>query len=205
MNEPPPTPGDETSSNLLTGVRNHDGDAWLRLVKWIGPFILRWCQAFPLQLSDCEEISSEVVEKLWLRIATFKKEKPGDSFRKWVRAITRNEVMDFFRRRSRDRQAMQQLAGQFPYVGEQSGDEDDPSEAHDWTSRALLLLVQDIKTKHEQDLGFRAFYRTAVDGLTAPEAALELGLSKDVVRQHKTRWIKRLRERLGQQCGELLD
>ena len=45
----------------------------------------------------------------------------------------------------------------------------------------------------------------AVDGLSSVEAGKELGLGADVVRQHKCRWIKRLRDRLREQFGELLD
>jgi DNA-directed RNA polymerase specialized sigma24 family protein len=83
--------------------------------------------------------------------------------------------------------------------------EADPAEAQDLKRRALHLLIQDIIAPHINDPGFKAFYRTAVDGLSAVQAAQELGASADMVRQHKCRWIKRLRDRLRDQFGELLD
>jgi RNA polymerase sigma-70 factor, ECF subfamily len=188
MSEPMPPLGEDTSSSLLANVKKHNADAWLRLVTWMGPFVLRWCRGFHLQADDCDEVSSQVIEKVWLNLASFRKQAPGDSFRVWVRDITRNTALDH-------------LAGR----GSLPTAEDDPTEARDWKRRALLLLIDDTKARYAQDPGFQAFYRTTVDARAAPEIALELGLSNDAVRQHKVRWLKRLREQLNQQFAELLD
>jgi RNA polymerase sigma-70 factor, ECF subfamily len=201
MSEPTPSLGEDTGSSLLAKVKQQDADAWLRLVIWMGPFVLRWCRGFHLQAADCDEVSSQVIEKVWLNLASFRKEAPGDSFRKWVHAITRNTVLDLFRQRKRGQAALDHLADR----GSPRGAEDDSAEARDWKRGALLLLIDNIKAQYAQDRGFQAFYRTTVDGRSAPEIALELGLSNDAVRQHKVRWLKRLREQLNQQFAELLD
>jgi hypothetical protein len=82
--------------------------------------------------------------------------------------------------------------------------EADPTEAQDLQRSALQLLVEEVVARHGTDPGFRAFYRTAVDGLPAVAVAEELGLGAEAVRQHKSRWVKRLRDRLAERFGGLL-
>jgi hypothetical protein len=45
-------PEDGTSSSLLADVRNGDAAAWIRLGRWIGPLILKWCRRAGLQPAD---------------------------------------------------------------------------------------------------------------------------------------------------------
>ncbi len=201
MNQPAAA---ETSSNLLVRVKNQDADAWLRLATWIGPFILGWCRRANLQPADCDEVSQQVLTNIWRRLATFRKERPGQSFRGWVYVITRNAVADLWEKRRRER-AVDRLGARAEIRTVELPATDDPAAANDWKRRALRLLIQDVVVRHATDRGFKAFYRTAVDGLSALEVARELGMNADVVRQHKSRWVKRLRDRLREQFGELLD
>jgi RNA polymerase sigma-70 factor, ECF subfamily len=193
MSAPSPV-DDDNSSSLLARAKNHDADACVQLVRWIGPFILRCCQRARLQAADRDDVSQQVLKTIWNRLATFRKDKPNDSFRGWVYTITRKCILDFWTQR---RAAPHTLPVELPAKA-------DLSEAHDLKQRAIHLLIQDVIIRHAGAGGFQAFCRTAVDGLSAVEAAKELGLSPDAVRQHKSRWIKRLRDRLRQQFGDLL-
>ena len=58
--------------------------------------------------------------------------------------------------------------------------------------RALGLLRTDF-----EENTWRAFWRTAVDGLPAAEVADELNMSSAAVRKAKSRVLQRLREELG--------
>src|SRR5437868_2966054 len=62
MNEILCQPADDTRSSLLLRVNNRDADAWLKLVKWIGPFILGWCRKARLQPADCDDVAQEVLQ-----------------------------------------------------------------------------------------------------------------------------------------------
>jgi RNA polymerase sigma-70 factor (ECF subfamily) len=194
MSAPTPPP-DDTRSSLLARARKQHPDAWQRLVRWIGPFILRWCRTARLQPADQDEVCQQVLLKVWGGLGGFRNKKPGDAFRGWVYTITRNCIADLIARRRTE-------PGPLPLV---LPDVPDPAEAQDLKRRALHLLIQEAIGPAVNDRGFKAFYRTAVDGLSAVQAAGELGMSPDVVRQHKSRWIKRLRDRLREQFGELLD
>ena len=187
---------DDTSSSLLTRAKNRDTEAWMQLVRWIGPLILDWCRRAGLQLADREEVSQQVLINIWRGLTAFRKDQPGHSFRGWVYTITRNCILDLHARNKRT--ASQPLPVAIPA-------ESDPSDAQSLKRRALFLLVQEAVAGHASDRGFQAFYRTAVGGLSAVEVAAEMGMTADAVRQHKSRWVKRLRDQLREQFGELLD
>ena len=44
----------------------------------------------------------EVFQAVATHIASFRKERSGDTFRGWLRTITRNKVLDHFRRLGRE-------------------------------------------------------------------------------------------------------
>lgn len=188
-------PSNDTSSGLLVRARTKDPEAWLQLVRWIGPFVLRWCHGAGLQGSDCDDVSQQVVLNLWNNLGTFRKDRPGDTFRGWVYVITRNCLRDFVARRRTQ-------PGALPLADIPAEPADD--ESRELTEGALQLILDGYLAVWRTDTGFQAFYRAAVDGLPAPEVAGELGISAAAVRQHKSRWIKRLREQLAAQFGELL-
>jgi RNA polymerase sigma-70 factor (ECF subfamily) len=186
MSAPPRTA--DAARSLLARARNHDGEAWLQLVKWIGPLLLRWCGRAGLQAAECEEVARAVLSDVWRSLASFRKDA-GQSFRVWVYSLVRNRARDLLARR--------RAACPLPA-------DPDPAEALELKRRALQLLLQAVLARNP-DQRFRAFYRTAVDGLSALEADQELALGVDVVRQYKARWLKRLREELGERFDELLD
>ncbi|MGL4552902.1 MAG: RNA polymerase sigma factor [Gemmataceae bacterium] len=185
--------GADTSSSLLSRVRAQDEDAWRDLVRWIGPFVLRWCGRAGVEPAIAEDLAQEVFVRVWNGMPTFRRDGPGQSFRGWVYTITRNRVIDHFRARD----AAVPLPDHLP-------DQSDPGEADDFRREAIQLLVRSCVAVHAGDVGFRAFQRTAVDGLTSRQAGAELGLTDEAVRKHKARWTRRLRDLLEERFSELL-
>ena len=162
---------DDTRSSLLVRIKDNDGEAWLQIIRWIGPFLLRWCRLAKLQPADVEDVSQGILQSLWTHAASFRKDEPGRSFRGWVYTLTRNRIVDLQRQASpRGLPAMELPAAP------------DPSEGPELQRRAVSLVLEKIVADHADDPGFKSFYRTAVDGLTAPEVAAELGLKSWTVR-----------------------
>ena len=185
----------EAQSSLLARVKKHEADAWLRLVTWIGPFILRWCHGAGVQSGDCDGLAAKVLEDVWRDLAAFRREKPDQSFRRWLHAktIRRIELL------------APELVGSLPAADADGTASTNPSETHDWTRRALHLVVRDLMAQHAHDPGFKAFFRLALIGRSPTEVAQELGLKVWGVRQARVRWTKRVRDRLHELFGELLD
>src|SRR5262249_25052937 len=90
----------ETSLTLLEKVRRQDQDAWHRLVALYTPLVYHWCKSAGLQKSDAEDVGQQVFLAVSGAVGRFHRDQPGDSFRGWLRTITRRKIRDHGRRAS---------------------------------------------------------------------------------------------------------
>jgi len=90
-----------TSPSLIERVRQRDEEAWGRLVWLYGPLVDCWIRRKGVSRADAKDIFQEVFSAVASGIDGFRKDRPGDSFRAWLRVITRNKVNDHFRRAGR--------------------------------------------------------------------------------------------------------
>jgi RNA polymerase sigma-70 factor (ECF subfamily) len=195
------TQSQPTSLTLLQRLRSNDQDAWRRLADLYGPLVGSWCRRAGVTGPDAEDVVQEVFQAVAAGLERFRHEHEGDTFRGWLRAITRHKLLKLFERRRGQPQAqggtdaqrrILEVAGPDETLPEQ----DEPEEEKALHRRALELLRAEFDPRTWQ-----AFWRTAVDGQTAPDVAGELNMSSAAVRQAKSRVLRRLREDL----GELLD
>src|SRR5262245_12767745 len=84
-------PSSGTPRSLLDRVRADDAAAWDRLVKLYGPLVLGWCRSWGLREHDTADVFQEVFQAVAAHLASFRKEKEGDTFRGWLRVIARNK------------------------------------------------------------------------------------------------------------------
>ena len=88
-----------TRSSLLIRIRDHhDNTAWSEFVEIYAPLIHRFGIRRGLQDADAADIGQEVFRTVATRIGSFQHGRSGDTFRGWLRTITRNKVGDFLRR-----------------------------------------------------------------------------------------------------------
>lgn len=197
--------GQETSLTLLQQLHADDQKAWDRLIKLYSPLIYYWCRRDGLR----EDASSDVLQEVFVSVSKafkdFRRERPGDSFRGWLRVIARNKIRDHQRA-----QAKQQVArggstalGQLLQIPDDAAnapteqppldagvDDDEKSMLY---RRALELLRDGFEEKT-----WKAFWRSAVDGLTSTAVAEELGMTSGAVRQAKYKIMRRLHSELGE-------
>ena len=97
---PPMRSGDETSTSrsLLMQLKDGQPAAWESLTSLYAPLVYHWCRTMRLPEQDMPDVFQQVFQAVASHIQTFNKDRPGDSFRHWLRAITRNKVRDHFRR-----------------------------------------------------------------------------------------------------------
>src|SRR5262245_44720895 len=95
-------PSSATPRSLLDQARADDPSAWERLVHLYAPLVLHWCRGGHLQEQDIADVFQEVFQAVAAHLTTFRKERAGDTFRGWLRTITRNKLRDHFRRRGRE-------------------------------------------------------------------------------------------------------
>jgi len=187
-----------TSLTLLQRLRANEPTAWERVVALYRPLVCYWCGRHGLAGADADDVAQEVFQVAAARLADFRRDRPGDTFRGWLRGITRLKALEH--RKSAGNEppavggstALNRLHGVAAEIESEAPDEDPPSEVTALLRRALELVRAEF-----EPATWRAFLLTAVDGRSAPDAAAELGVSAAAVRQAKSRVLRRVRQELG--------
>jgi RNA polymerase sigma-70 factor (ECF subfamily) len=143
-----------------------------------------------------------VFQAVVAHVASFRRDRQGDTFRGWLRRITQNKLRDHFRKRAGEARgvggssARERLAElpEPPPTEEQSAADDDGE-------RALFVRALDLIRAEFEGHTWAAFWGTAVEGRAAKDVAADLAMTPGAVRVAKCRVLHRLRAEL----GDLLD
>ena len=187
-----------TSSSLLDRVKANDQDAWRWLVKLYSPLVLFWCRRAGVRPDDRRDTFQEVFRAVAAHVGQFHRDQPGDSFRAWLRTITTNKVNDYFRRRSRQPDALggstaQRRLSEVPESEVLSVDDGTAATEEALLMRQALALIR----PEFEERTWAAFWQTMFGGQSSSVAAEALGMTAAAVRQAKSRVMRRLREELG--------
>lgn len=197
-----------TSRSLLVRLRDDDPAAWERLVTLYSPLVYYWCGKMNLPDQDMADVFQEVFQSVATHINDFRKDRPGDTFRGWLRTITRSKVYDHYRRQTRQPNAAGGTEAQirFSQMPADDSSDDAPSDSTNESSEEeiyndLFLRALNLIRDNFAERTWQAFWRVVVDGRTPNEVAEELEMRPGTVRVAKSRVLHRLRKEL----GELLD
>jgi RNA polymerase sigma-70 factor (ECF subfamily) len=185
-----------TSLSLLDRARARDGDAWQRVMDLYRPLVIGACTRRGVAAEDAQDVAQEVFCAAAAGLATFRRDQPGDTFRGWLRGITRNQVLMHFRRTRRQPQAMGGSAARLDLEnvpGPADDNADDAAAVNSLYRRALEYVRGEFNERTWQ-----AFWRTAIDERGAADVAAELGMTPAAVRQAKSRVLRRLKQELGE-------
>jgi RNA polymerase sigma-70 factor (ECF subfamily) len=190
-------PSSATSRSLLARVQADEPKAWDRLVTLYAPLVLHWCRRSGLQDQDAADVFQQVFQAVIAYVGKFSKERPGDTFRGWLRRITQNKLRDHFRKLAHEARgaggssALERLS-QFPepQLREDNGTAEEGE-------RSLFVRALELIRADFEERTWRAFWQTVVDGRTPRDVAADLSMSPGAVRVAKSRVLHRLREELG--------
>jgi RNA polymerase sigma-70 factor, ECF subfamily len=92
--------GKKTPLSLLQRARApvRDEVAWNRLVALYQPLVRFWCSRAGIAVPELDDLIQEVFGAVARDISRFRRDRPGDTFRGWLRGVTRNQVLMHFRR-----------------------------------------------------------------------------------------------------------
>lgn len=186
-----------TSSRLVAGLKAREPDAWRQLAALYGPLVLRWCRRQKVPERDAEDVVQEVFLTVANRVADFRHDRQGDTFRGWLWTITRNKIGDWLQRQLTQEQAAGGTDHQERLLQTPAEQPDDVEEAAD--AGALYQRALDLIRPEFEEATWQAFWRVAVGGQPAAGVAAELGLSRNAVYIAKSRILRRLREVLGEE------
>jgi RNA polymerase sigma-70 factor (ECF subfamily) len=188
--------GDATPSSLLVRVRANEPDAWRRLVDLYRPLVRYWCDRGGVNATDADDVTQEAFAAAASSMPRFHHDQPGDTFRGWLRGVTRHCVLLHFRN-NRGRpaaeggsdawQALQDVADPLAKI-----DDDENAE-----TGLLYRCALDLVRGEFEDRTWQAFWLTAVEGRSPAAVTAELTMSPAAIRQAKSRVLRRLKEELG--------
>ncbi|MEM7455109.1 MAG: sigma-70 family RNA polymerase sigma factor [Planctomycetota bacterium] len=209
-----------TSRSLILRAGQNDSDAWERLVRLYSPMVYYWCRKSGLPEPDLHDVFQEVFHTLARSINKFRPVKNG-TFRGWLRTMTRNKLIDHFRKSDREprpiggtealrfleqypanayRNAMQSTGRTQESLsdGNANGEVFDESRPEESVLQHRLLR-QALKNVRENFAGqtWKAFWMVVIDGRETADVARDLDMRPGTVRVAKSRVLKRLRLELG--------
>lgn len=186
-----------TSLTLLERVRAADQAAWARLTELYGPLVYEWCIRMGLSSSDASDVGQEVFVRVWRAVADFRRDREGDSFRAWLRVITKRQVLDFWRKNNRQPQSLElepSAMAELVYEEGDSIDLIDPIHERMLLYRRAIDLLRAEFTANTVE----AFWKIVIEGEEARDVANQLQMSINSVYIAKSRVLARLRTELAE-------
>ena len=191
----------DTSMTLLSRARANDSGAWARLVGLYAPLVAHWCRASGLSPADQDDAIQEVFLAASSGLARFRHDQPGDTFRGWLRGITRNILLAHFRRRAQEPAAeggtdSQRMIQNLAEPELQLPDDDPPEQSQAIYHRALQMVRDEF-----EDRTWQMFWQVAVEDQAVGDVAGRFGVSNAAVRKAKSRVLFRLKQEVGDILG----
>lgn len=184
-----------TSATLLGKLRSHPSDtaAWQEFVHRYRPRIYAFCLAFPLQPADAEDVTQAVLLKLVGKMREFLYD-PAQSFRGWLKTVTRNVLSDYLAEWQRDQgsgdsEILRLLANVEAREGLVRQLE------AEFDQELLEEALRRVRTRvpHQQ---WEAFRLTALLNQSGTQAAAQLGMLVATVYTAKSKVQKLVREEI---------
>ncbi|GAB5405649.1 MAG: sigma-70 family RNA polymerase sigma factor [Aureliella sp.] len=191
-----------TRATLVYRLRDRDDhDAWGDFVSSYGPMLYRFTRSRGLQDSDASDLVQDVMRSVGMAIGRLDYAKEKGGFRAWLFTITRNKLSTYFEKRQRIGATANDTA-QFELLNQTSG----PSELDaQWELEHQRQLAAEAMQKLRPTIEpntWKAFELTAIDGLSADEAAEQIGISKGAVYVARSRVTAKLRAEVEQRMDE---
>jgi RNA polymerase sigma-70 factor (ECF subfamily) len=186
-----------TPLSLLQRARNREEDAWRRLVALYRPLVLFWCSSGGVPAGDVEDVAQDVFACVARDLIGFRRDRPGDTFRGWLRVVTRNQVLRYFRDK-KDEPIAEGGSSAFARFQELPDAVNGPEEGEAaQMSQLYRQALEQVRIEFEQNT-WRAFWLTVIEGRAPAALTTELGMSVAAIRQAKSRVMRRIKTELGE-------
>jgi len=181
----------ETPLSLLERLRQKpDEPSWQRLTDLYVPLVRRWLKEQGLPPADADDLTQEIFLVIVRELPAFGHSGRKGAFRTWLRTITVHRLRGYWRsKQTRPDQAFEEELDRLEDPGSELARLWD-KEHDEYVARRLLELIE----PEFSPATWHAFRRQTVDGLTAAQAAAELGVTANTVLIAKSRVLRRLRQ-----------
>ena len=191
----------KTRYSLIGRLHNPQNvEAWSEFASIYQPLIFRICRHRGLQHADATDVTQEVMAKVAKAIVQFDGQQDGATFRGWLYRVTRNVVVDFFRKRE-NRNLAGAETGLFELI-EQEPDQAESNEFRIEYQKQIFSIVANQVRDQVQPNTWQAFWRTEVDNESVAKVAIELDMNSGAVYVARSRVIARLRTAAEEKMNE---
>ena len=169
---------------LLNLARQGDSDAWNRISDTYAPFVFSQIVRRGLSKTDAEDVTQEVFIAVHKGLGAFRKDDSSHGFMNWLRSITSNKIVDWYRK-SKDTEIAS--GGTAAHASlEQAPFADENWETSEYKNQIFLRAMELMKTDFEEKT-WMAFWLTHVQQLETREICEQLDMSQGAVRQSRSK------------------
>lgn len=185
---------DSTRISLVLRLRNAgDVASWNEFSELYGPALFRVALKRGLQAADAENLVQEVMLSVAQTIDTWLEKDRRGSFRAWLLTIARNESIKIITRRST--RSTSPGGGEHEAMLHATVDQDSLSSEIDWEyRRSVFQWAAEQVQESVNEVTWRAFWLTSVEGCSLDYAAKSLGIGLGQVYCARSRVMSKIKE-----------
>jgi RNA polymerase sigma-70 factor (ECF subfamily) len=192
------TQSDATRPSLLVRIRNaRDREAWGQFVEVYAPLVYDMARRRGLQDADAADLTQDVLRSIAGAIGRLEYDPRRGTFRSWLFTVTRNALNTFFEAQRRVPRASGDSAVQDWLANQPDPADESAVWDREYERRLLDVAAEQVRLEFENPT-WQAFWRTAVKGQPAKEAAEGLGMSVGAVYIARSRVLSRIKEKVAQ-------
>ncbi|MEM8681072.1 MAG: sigma-70 family RNA polymerase sigma factor, partial [Planctomycetota bacterium] len=181
---------DQTPISLLDRLRASQGERdWEQFIEVYDGLIARWLQRAGVAEADAEDLKQEIMVALVKAVPEFQHNGHVGAFRKWLKTLVTQRVLNHFRaRRVRSGQRYLEAGGDELLAIEDRMLTDEWEQEHD---RHVLAELMKLVEVHFTATTWTAFRRQVLEHQPAENVAASLGITANAALIAKSRVLRR--------------
>lgn len=181
----------DTQASLLVNIRDPANErAWSVFSDLYRPVIYRMARRRGLQDADAQDLAQQVLVSVAGSVRNWTPDADQPAFRHWLARVTRNAIIDAFRRRKPDAavggSSVTRALNQSPAANETEID-------HEY-ERALFRRAAAVVQVEFEAQTWAAFWQTTVAGVDISDVAASLRCTAGSIYTARSRVMKRLKQ-----------
>jgi RNA polymerase sigma factor (sigma-70 family) len=186
-----------TRPSLLIRIRDaRDTEAWQRFVKLYAPLVYGFARKRGLQDCDAADLTQDVLRSVAAAAGRFNYDPKRGTFHGWLFTVVHNKLLDFRARQARLSQGSGDTRSQSRLEEQAAPNPQDTAFWNQEYERQLLARALELIRGDFQELTWKAFCETALQGKKPRETAQTLGMSVASVYMAKSRVLAQLKEQI---------
>lgn len=191
------------TASLFREIASDRREGWRRFCDVVAWYVAHYARKAGIPAQEGEDLTQEVCIRIARGLGSFRGQRTGDHLHRWVRAIVRNQVADWFRTRKHRRrvEAADALQATLAQVADARGETVDSSEETAERKRILYRATAIVRALVEP-WTWEAFCAVVLERREPREVAAQLALTPHALHQAVCR-VNRLLIRHAKEIADL--